>query len=68
MSKNAARSTIDSADRVSPPLTAAERASIKRAEADVKAGRVYDHDDVAKWLRQRAADIVGRARKSAKPR
>ena len=68
MAKNALGFTIDDADRKSPPLAAAEKAAIKRAEADVKAGRLYDHDDVAKWLRQRAAAIVERARKTVKLR
>jgi predicted transcriptional regulator len=58
--------TIDDEDRKSPPLTAAEKAAIKRAEADIKAGRLTDHDDVARMLRQRAGDIVKRARKTAK--
>jgi predicted transcriptional regulator len=68
MPKNVAISAIDDEDRKSPPLTAAERAAIKRAEADVKAGRLHDHDDVAERLRLRAAEIVERARKAAKRR
>jgi hypothetical protein len=40
--------------------------ALKRAEADIAAGRVHDHDDVVKRLRQRAADIVKRTGKSAK--
>jgi hypothetical protein len=68
MAKNAPGVTIGDEDRKSPPLTAAEKAAIKRAEADVKAGRLYDHDDVVKWLRKRAAEIVERARKSVKLR
>ena len=42
------------------PLTEEEQAAVKRAEADVAAGRVYDHDEVARWLRHRAKEIVGR--------
>ncbi len=68
MAKNAPGFAIDDEERKPAPLTAAEKAAIKRAEADVKAGRLYDHDDVAKWLRQRAAKIVERARKTVKPR
>ncbi|MSO89658.1 MAG: hypothetical protein EXQ89_06810 [Rhodospirillaceae bacterium] len=59
---------IDDEDRKSPALTSAEKAAVKRAEADVKAGRLHDHDDVAKWLRRRAAEIVKHARKTAKLR
>ena len=58
MAKNAPGFAIEDGERKSPPLTAVEKAAIKRAEADVKAGRLYDHDDVAKWLRQRAAAIT----------
>ncbi len=47
-------------------LSAAEKAAIERAEADIKAGRVYEHDEIAKWLRERAAEIVDRARKALK--
>ena len=47
MAKNAPGFMIDDEERKPPPLTAAEKAAIKRAEADVKAGRLYDHDDVA---------------------
>jgi len=68
MSKKLPTFAIGDENRTPPPLTAAERAVIKRAEADVKAGRLYDHDDVAKWLRQRAARIVRRARKTVKLR
>jgi hypothetical protein len=69
MRKNTPAFTLDDQDQKSPPLTTAEKAAIKRARADVKAGRVYDHDEVAKRLRRRAADIVTRANKSdAKPR
>jgi predicted transcriptional regulator len=58
MSRDGFRFAIDDHDGKSQPLTAAEKAAIKRAEADVKAGRLYDHDDVAKWLRQRAIEIA----------
>ncbi|HKO09024.1 MAG TPA: hypothetical protein VJ487_15035 [Alphaproteobacteria bacterium] len=54
--------------RESPPLTPAEKAAVGRAEADVKAGRLHDHDDVAKLLRRRAAEIVERAAKPLKSR
>ncbi len=54
--------------RESPPLTPAEKAAVARAEADVKAGRLHDHDDVAKLLRRRAAEIVERAAKPLKSR
>jgi predicted transcriptional regulator len=59
MSKSARVFRIDEAAPPSAPLTAAEKAALKRAEADIKAGRLHDHDDVAKWLRQRATEIVG---------
>lgn len=68
MAKSSTGFTIDDRERAVRPLTAAERAAIKRAEADVKAGRLHDHDDVAKRLRQRAAAIVARATKSATSR
>ncbi len=68
MAKNALGVTIDDEDSDSPALTAAEKAAVKRAEADVKAGRLHDHADVAKWLRRRAAEIVKHARKAVKLR
>lgn len=68
MAKNALGFAIADEDRKSPPLTADDKAVIERAEADVKAGRLHDHDDVAKWLRQRAARIAERARKTVKLR
>ena len=69
MAKSARSFAIDDEEHTSPPLTAAEKVAIKRAKADVKAGRVHDHEDIAAWLRQRAATIVKRARKaSAKSR
>lgn len=52
---------IDDGEREWRPLTVAETAAIKRAEADVKAGRLHNHDDVAGRLRRRAAEIVARA-------
>jgi hypothetical protein len=52
----------------SPPLSAAEKAAVERAEADIRAGRVHDHESVAAWLRRRAAAIVKRRRKSARSR
>jgi hypothetical protein len=66
MAKNAPGFTIDDHARPSPPLTPEETAAIKRAEADVEAGRIHDHDEVAKRLRQRAAGIVERARRPGK--
>lgn len=62
MPKNQAGFMIDDERRASPPLTAAEKAAVKRAEDDIKAGRVQEHDKVAERLRHRAAEIVGRAR------
>ena len=49
---------IDDEGRASLPLTAAEKAAVKRAEDDIKAGRVKEHDKVAERLRHRAAEIV----------
>ena len=68
MAKNAPGYTLDDPDGEARPLTASEKGAIERAEADVKAGRLHEHADVAKWLRERAAEIVERARKSIKPR
>ena len=68
MAKNALGFTIDDADRKSPPLSAAEKAAVQRAEADAKAGRLHDHDDVAKRLRRRGTEIVERASKPVKQR
>ena len=68
MPKRALKFAIDDEPRRMRPLTASEKAALKRAEADIKASRLHDHDDVAKRLRQRAAAIVGRARKSANSR
>jgi len=68
MPKNVAVATIKQDDRKPPPLTAVERAAVRRAEADVKAGRLHDHADVAERLRKRATEIVGRAGRAAKRR
>ncbi|MBI3516513.1 MAG: hypothetical protein HY060_20975 [Proteobacteria bacterium] len=68
MAKGATGFTLDDDDRKSPPLTAVEKAAVKRAEADAAAGRLHEHRDIAKWLRRRAAEIVERARKSVKLR
>ncbi len=62
MAKNQARFVIDAAKGEPPPLTAAETAAIKQGEEDIKAGRAYDHDEVAVRLRKRAAEIAERAR------
>jgi hypothetical protein len=43
-------------------LTDEERLAVERAEADVVAGRMRDHEDVRKWLRQQAREIIERAR------
>jgi predicted transcriptional regulator len=48
------------------PLSEEELAAVKRAEADILAGRLHDHEDVAKWLRQQAKEIVERAYKRSK--
>jgi predicted transcriptional regulator len=48
------------------PLSEEELGAIKRAEADILAGRLHDHEDVAKWLRQQAKEIVERAYKRSK--
>ena len=66
MAKSIPAHTIDDRERRSADLSAAEKAAIKRAEADIKAGRVHEHDEIAKWLRERAAEIVDRARKALK--
>lgn len=63
MAKSQARFVIENEGGKSSPLTAAEKAAIKRGEADIEAGRVYDHDQVADQLRRRAAEIADRARK-----
>ncbi len=57
-------------DRLEPtePLTAEERATIRRAEADIAAGCVQDHAHVAKWLRRRAREIIESAGKRPKLR
>lgn len=68
MPKRALGFVIDDEPRRPRPLTAAEKAAVKRAEADIKAGRLHDHDDVAKRLRRRAVEIAGRASKSVKLR
>jgi predicted transcriptional regulator len=57
---------VDDELNKSTPLTEEERAAVKRAEADILAGRLHDHEDVAKWLRQRAKEIVERAYKRPK--
>jgi hypothetical protein len=44
------------------PLTPGEQAAVKRAEVDVAAGHLQDQNDVARWLRQRAEEIVARLR------
>jgi hypothetical protein len=64
MAKKPVDFMIDDENHESPALTAEEEAAVGRAEADEKAGRLHSHDDIAKWLRERAADIVKRARKS----
>ena len=64
MAKKPVAYMIDDENRKSPALTAEEEAAIGRAEADVKASRLHSHDDIAKWLRERAAEIVKRARRS----
>jgi predicted transcriptional regulator len=66
MSKSVPAYTIDGKERQSADLSAAERASVERAEADIKAGRVHEHDEIAQWLRERASAIVERARKALK--
>jgi predicted transcriptional regulator len=43
--------------RETPPLTPEEQAAVTRAKADVAAGRLHDHAEVARWLRQRAKEI-----------
>ncbi len=63
MAKNQARFVIDASESKPSPLTLAEKAAIKQGEEDIKAGRVYDHDDVAVRLRKRAAEIAERVRK-----
>jgi len=68
MPKRALKFAIDDESRQPRPLTAAEKAAVKRAEADIKAGRLRNHDDVAKRLRRRAVEIAGRAPKSAQSR
>jgi predicted transcriptional regulator len=50
------------------PLTEEERAAVERAKADIAAGRIHTHEDVAKWLRQRAREIVERAHKRSPSR
>ena len=62
MAKNTIGFVIQDEEHESAPLTAAEKAAVERAEADVKAGRLHDHDDVAKRLRRRAAEIVEQRR------
>jgi predicted transcriptional regulator len=68
MARNVAPFAIDDEDRKPAALTAEEKAALRRAEADIKAGRLHDHADVAKWLRKRAAEIVSRVKKPAKSR
>lgn len=58
MPKRALKFAVDDEHRRPRPLTTAEKAAVKRAEADVKAGRTHDHDIVAKRLRRRAVEIV----------
>lgn len=65
MAKNAAgRRVVDDVGKPAP-LSEAEKAAITRARADVKAGRLHDHDEVAERLRRRAAEIVNGAKKAA---
>jgi len=64
MAKNDRGFTLDS-EPPAAPLTEAEKAAIERAKADVAAGRLHDHEDVAARLRRRAAEIVARARKAS---
>ncbi|HKO08694.1 MAG TPA: hypothetical protein VJ487_13350 [Alphaproteobacteria bacterium] len=45
-------------DVESPSLTPSEMAAVEHAEADVKAGRLHDHDDVAKRRRACALEIA----------
>ena len=68
MAKHAVGYTSDDDEPKPTPLTRVEKASVRRAEADLKSGRVRDHDAVAEELRLRARTIVERARKAAKPR
>jgi predicted transcriptional regulator len=64
MPKNQAKAAAEESPPL--PLTAAEKAAIRRSEADIAAGRVHDHDDVSARLRQRAVEVVDRARRSGK--
>jgi predicted transcriptional regulator len=66
MTKSAPAYGINDKERRSADLSAAERDSIERAEADIKAGRIHEHDEIAQWLRERASAIVERARKALK--
>jgi predicted transcriptional regulator len=60
MPKHVLKFAIGDEPRRPRALTTAEKAAVKRAEADIKAGRLHDHDDVAKRLRRRATEIAGR--------
>jgi predicted transcriptional regulator len=53
--------SLDDNLRETAPLTREEQAAVRRAEADVAAGRLHDHAEVTRWLRQRAMEIVSRA-------
>jgi predicted transcriptional regulator len=61
MASKSAPYAIDEKVTDTLPLTDEEREAVKRAEADVAAGRVHDHEAVAEWLRRRAKEIVERA-------
>lgn len=67
MAKNPLGFALDE-DYESPPLTDEEKAAIQRAEADFRAERYRTHEEVCNWLRQRAAEIVERARGSGRSR
>jgi hypothetical protein len=58
----------DDPARSSPPLTQAELVTIRRADADIAAGRLRSHVEVARWLRKRAAEIINRASSRAQLR
>jgi hypothetical protein len=68
MPRNTAGFTLDDQDIEAAPLSAEDKAALERARADVENGRLHDHDDVAKRLRKRAADITGNQDPSSKRR